>query len=210
MTPHKLDTSTQVFFYEQEFYCLSNFSSFRLKWRGIDFDTSEHAYQWTKFNYPGANNEVGRIADSIFKARSAHDAFKIAERNKPLVYPAWDQIKIETMRQILIAKVEQHEYVRRKLLETGDRELIEDSWRDPFWGWGEGKKGQNVLGHLWMSVRDTLRPRSLQILELHFQAAGWHIEYADGKAWAWRPADGSKDDIRIDLSKIAQQIGEGR
>jgi hypothetical protein len=46
---HKLDAETQVFFYEQEFYVLSNFSAFRLHWRGISFDTSEAAYQWEKF-----------------------------------------------------------------------------------------------------------------------------------------------------------------
>ena len=37
-----------VDFYERNFYVLSNFSSFRLIWRGLDFDTSEHAYQWSK------------------------------------------------------------------------------------------------------------------------------------------------------------------
>jgi predicted NAD-dependent protein-ADP-ribosyltransferase YbiA (DUF1768 family) len=46
---HKLDTDSQVFFYEQDFYALSNFSAFRLMWRDIDFDTSEHAYHWEKF-----------------------------------------------------------------------------------------------------------------------------------------------------------------
>ena len=29
---HKLDTDQQVFFYEQDFYVLSNFSAFRVKW----------------------------------------------------------------------------------------------------------------------------------------------------------------------------------
>ena len=44
-----LDTDTQVFFYEQDFYVLSNFSSFRVKWAGISFDTAEHAYHFEKF-----------------------------------------------------------------------------------------------------------------------------------------------------------------
>jgi hypothetical protein len=29
---YKLDTDSQVFFYEQEFYVLSNFSAFSLQW----------------------------------------------------------------------------------------------------------------------------------------------------------------------------------
>ena len=61
------------------------------------------------------------------------------------------------MRQILRAKVAQHEYVKRKLLETGDRILIEDSWRDGWWGIGPGKDGKNMLGKLWMEIRAELR-----------------------------------------------------
>ena len=60
------------------------------------------------------------------------------------------------MKDILKAKVFQHSYVRRKLVQTGDRELIEDSWRDSFWGWGPDKDGQNHLGKLWMEVREEL------------------------------------------------------
>ena len=64
------------------------------------------------------------------------------------------------MRAILKEKAQQHEYVRRKLLETGDRELIENSWRDGFWGWAPNGEGQNMLGKLWMEVRTELRRRA--------------------------------------------------
>jgi ribA/ribD-fused uncharacterized protein len=66
-------------------------------------------------------------------------------------------VKVDIMRDILRAKADQHEYVRRKLLATGDRELIEDSWRDDFWGWGPNRDGQNMLGKLWMEIRSELR-----------------------------------------------------
>lgn len=69
----------------------------------------------------------------------------------------WDAVKVDIMRNILRAKVDQHEYVRRKLLATGNRELIEDSWRDDFWGWGLNRDGQNMLGRLWMEIRTDLR-----------------------------------------------------
>jgi predicted NAD-dependent protein-ADP-ribosyltransferase YbiA (DUF1768 family) len=45
----KPDTDKQVFFYEQDFYVLSNFSAFQVRWMGIDFATSEHVYHWEKF-----------------------------------------------------------------------------------------------------------------------------------------------------------------
>lgn len=155
---HKLDTDTQVFFYEQEFYVLSNFSAFEVEIWGrtplpITFKTAEHAYHWHKFfpEHPG-------IALLIMAARSAHDAFKIARHYAAQVRPDWADVKVDdVMRPILRAKASQHEYVRRKLLQTGDRQLIEDSWRDDFWGWGPDKNGQNMLGKLWMEIRAELR-----------------------------------------------------
>jgi ribA/ribD-fused uncharacterized protein len=151
---HKLDTDSHVFFYEQDFYVLSNFSAFNLKFLGNTFPTSEHAYHWMKFRHPTG---AGWLLDQILYAPSAHEAFKIAERNKLRRRSDWDDVKVETMHSILLAKANQHEYVRRKLLATGNRELVEDSWRDDFWGWGPNRDGKNMLGKLWMEIRDELR-----------------------------------------------------
>jgi ribA/ribD-fused uncharacterized protein len=150
---HGLDTDERVCFYEQDFYVLSNFSAFTLHWHGARFDTAEVAYHWEKF--PGTHNELDKyqesqIARRIRVADSAHEAFKIAEVNRSLRRSDWDGIKVDIMRQILRAKVDQHEYVRRKLLATGNRELVENSWRDSFWGWGPNEDGQNMLGKLWI------------------------------------------------------------
>lgn len=153
---HKLDTDQNVFFYEQDFYVLSNFSAFSLMWKCRRFPTSEHAYHWEKFP-PGTRDGDQFARDAILDATSAHAAFKMAEGWKHLRRPDWDAVKVGIMRDILRAKAEQHEYVRRKLLATGDRELIEDSWRDDFWGWGPNRDGKNMLGRLWMEVRAELR-----------------------------------------------------
>ena len=140
-----------VDFYEREFYPLSNFSAFKLLWHGHTFETSEAAYQWTKF--AGCRNDICHL---ICTAQSAHEAFKIAEEWKDVRRPNWDQIKVMLMRDILYAKTQQHEYVRRKLLETGTRTLVECSWRDDFWGWGPNRDGQNMLGKLWMEIRSEI------------------------------------------------------
>lgn len=154
-----LDTDRRVRFYEHDFYVLSNFSAFNLRWDGNIFPTSEHAYHWTKF--PVCAKADGRyIRDAILDAPSAHDAFKLAEGFKPHRRSDWDDVKVGIMRDILLAKAQQHEYVRRKLLDTGGRELVEDSWRDDFWGWGPNRDGQNMLGKLWMEVRAELRERA--------------------------------------------------
>ena len=151
---HRLDTDSQVFFYENDYYVLSNFSAFRVVFDGVDFDTSEHAYHYQKFGRKTPGHAVA--AEYVRSARSAHEAFKIAEQFKEMYRPDWYDVRVGIMKQILIAKANQHEYVMRKLLATGNRELIEDSWRDPFWGWGPNRDGQNMVGKLWMEIREEL------------------------------------------------------
>ncbi len=144
----------RVFFYERQFYVLSNFSAFSLEWNGKRFDTSEAAYHWEKF--PNHSD----IRQQIWDAPSAHAALKIAEKYKDYRRTDWENVRVDIMRDILRAKAQQHEYVRQKLLETGDRELIENSWRDGFWGWHPNGEGRNMLGKLWMEIRAELRRRA--------------------------------------------------
>lgn len=153
--PYKLDTDTEVRFYEQEFYVLSNFSSFAIYW-GWDrnrymYMTSEAAYHSEKFISP-------TLKAHIRNAASAHEAFKIAQAWKDKVRSDWYEptVRVPIMHRILWTKVCQHEYVWRKLHETGDRLLLEDSWRDDFWGTGPNMDGENYLGRLWMTVRKYL------------------------------------------------------
>jgi len=148
---YKLDTDTQVFFYEQEFYVFSNFSAFTLLWDGKRMDTSEVAYHYEKFS--GASD----IQRDLLNATSSHAAYKLAQEHRDRARKDWNAVKVYVMSDILQAKVDQHPYVKQKLLETGDRELIEDSWRDDFWGWGENEDGKNMLGKLWMQVRQGLQ-----------------------------------------------------
>lgn len=111
---HGLDTARQVFFYEQDFYVLSNFSAFQVEIWGRRFMTSEHAYHCAKF-LPAALAEV----EAVMAATSAHEAFKIAQRNKDAIRADWAGRRVKIMKDILCAKAAQHEYVRRKLLATG-------------------------------------------------------------------------------------------
>lgn len=152
---HKLDTQTQVFFYEQEFYVLSNFSSFQVRHQGVLHHTSEHAYHYAKFPV-GSGAHCDKLRYDIKNAESAHKAFKLGA-NKALRRRDWEEVKETIMLEILWCKVHQHEYVRQKLLETGDRQLVEDSWRDDVWGWGPNQDGQNRLGICWMTVREAIK-----------------------------------------------------
>lgn len=143
MTENKIEP---VYFYEREFYVFSNFSSFSIIWNNKLYPTSEHVYHSEKFL-------DDTMKELIRTTRSAHDALKVSHQFVDQYRSDWNSVKLDIMKEILIAKVEQHPYVRKKLLESGTRELIEDSWRDDFWGWGPNKDGNNHLGKLWMEVR---------------------------------------------------------
>ena len=152
---HGTDTQERVGFYERDFYVLSNFSAFQIDQYGLIFMTSEHLYHWNRFRLAGTKL-ADKIAEMILRARSAHDAYTLAQEYKRHQVPNWDEIKLKVMEDILRTKVTQHEYVKKKLLATGTRELVEDSWRDNYWGSGPEGDGENHLGKLWMKIRDNL------------------------------------------------------
>ncbi len=140
------DSENRIGFYEREFYVFSNFSAFAVEWKGKLWMTSEHAYHSEKF-------EDENIKEMIRSTRSAHDSLKLAQSNKDKYKKDWYEVRVEVMEQIVRAKLDQHPYIMKKLKDSGNKELIEDSWRDDFWGWGENKDGQNQLGKIWMKIR---------------------------------------------------------
>ena len=138
-------------FYPREFYPLDNFSSFKVEWDGYLYASLEEAFQSRLFlpDYP-------EIADKIKHSHSAHEAQKIMFLNIDKVkYSQEEQTVI--MEELLRLKVEQNPYVKKKLLETKDYLIVEDSPKDSFWGWGPNRDGNNQLGKLWMKLRDEYR-----------------------------------------------------
>jgi len=63
------------------------------------------------------------------------------------------------MKTALRAKFTQHEDLKKILLDTGDRELIEDSPVDYQWGCGKDGTGQNLLGKALVEIRQELRQK---------------------------------------------------
>ncbi len=138
-------------FYEREFYVFSNFASFQVEWRELLYPTSEHAYQSAKFA-----ETVPELATQIRLARSAHLAWELGRANKDKSPENWDEIKEDVMLDICRHKLQQHEYIQKKLAQTGTALIVEDSDVDSFWGWGPDRKGQNALGKVWMKLRDEM------------------------------------------------------
>lgn len=136
-------------FYNREFFCLDNFSSFAVVYKGIKYPTVEHAYQSLKFA-----NTAPKIANEIANSFSAYEAQKIAHANIEKQNPYWDDIKVGIMEDLLRLKLDQNAYVKTKLLQTKDYLICEDSPKDDFWGIGPNRDGQNQLGKLWMKLRE--------------------------------------------------------
>lgn len=141
-------------FYPREFYCLDNFSSFKVEYNGYLYASLEEAYQTVGFL-----ESAPEIAEQIKHSHSAHEAQKIAMENRDKQDPNWNNIKISVMEDLLRHKIDQNPYVLKKLLETEDYIIVEDSPKDNFWGWGIDRNGQNNLGKLWMKLREEYRQK---------------------------------------------------
>ena len=139
-------------FYNREFFCLDNFSSFGFRLDGIYYQTVEHAYQSFKFK-----DVAPEVEKKIINCNSAYDAQKIAHENADKQVKNWTDISIDIMEKLLRAKIEQNPYVKKKLLETENYTICEDSPKDAFWGIGPNRDGRNELGKLWMKLRNELR-----------------------------------------------------
>ena len=108
---------------------------------------------------------VERIVTGFLKLVSR--SLGIADARRPLNWKLheehdwsdWDEVSVGIMEDICRHKLAQHAYVRAKLLQTGNRPLVEDSPYDAKWGWGPNRDGRNELGQVWMRLRAELLSR---------------------------------------------------
>jgi ribA/ribD-fused uncharacterized protein len=130
-----------------EFGFLSNFHPSTFFFEGRKWKTVEHAYHASKTFDQDQK-------DQIMNLTTPGDAKKWG-RNVEL-RPDWDQVKYETMLNLIRLKFE-NPLLMSQLLATGDRPLVEgNTWNDFYWGICRGK-GENNLGKILMQVRDELR-----------------------------------------------------
>lgn len=127
---------------------LSNFYPARAIVNGLAFRSVEHAYQATKTLDMGARVEIMRAATPGQAKRLGQ---KVELRSD------WEVLKLDIMYRLVRQKFTADKDLRRQLLATGDRDLIEgNTWGDTFWGVCNGE-GQNHLGKILMKVRKELR-----------------------------------------------------
>lgn len=128
----------------------SNFSKHAVSLDGKTWPTSEHYFQAMKF-------EGTPVESIVRKAYSAGEAARIGrDRSNPL-RKDWEAVKNNVMRKAVYAKFTQHDDLRKLLLSTGDKKLVEHTEKDSYWGDGGDGSGGNMLGLILMETRTRIR-----------------------------------------------------
>jgi hypothetical protein len=113
----------------------------------VFYPTVEHAFQAAKTHNKAKRKEIAKLK-SPGEAKRAGKALELRED--------WEYVKVAIMVELVRAKFE-IPVLRRRLLETGDRQLIEGNhWGDTFWGVCKGE-GENWLGRILMLIRDEIQ-----------------------------------------------------
>ncbi|MCB9545269.1 MAG: DUF1768 domain-containing protein [Myxococcales bacterium] len=142
-----------IFFYhsDQPWGELSNFSRHSIFVGRRVWPTVEHFYQAQKF-VGTPHEETIRRCQTPMQAKIRATALAEQHRRED-----WPGAKEAVMLEGLRAKFGQHPDLAERLLESGDRLLVEHTRNDAYWGDGGDGSGENRLGHLLMRVRAGLR-----------------------------------------------------
>ena len=134
---------------------LSNFHYFTFRYNGINYISTEQAYQHRMAQFHKCNDTAHRI----MKARTSAHAKKLAKSVTKSDH--WHECKTEIMTDILMAKANQCAHFKSALLQTGNKRLIHNIDTDSFWGCGPDLKGVNMMGVLLEELRNTLRVKTI-------------------------------------------------
>lgn len=154
-------TDTHVYFWNS---VLSNWAEAEFEYKGQHFYNSEQAFMWEKAN---CFNDK-KIADEILETLSPKTAKYLGRSIKNYDESVWEQERGTIMFEVCLAKFSQNSSLKRDLLSTGDKTIVEGSPFDKVWGvglhWDDDKildeknwRGENLLGKVLMQVRNKLR-----------------------------------------------------
>lgn len=139
--------SDSILGFNREYRFLSNFYPATVELDGLEYASTEYAYQAAKTTDPA---ERRRIRES----QKPGDAKRLGKQVK--MRTDWEQIKIGVMKNLVLQKFTKHKELKEKLLATGDAHIEEtNTWGDTFWGVCKGK-GHNHLGKILMEVREEI------------------------------------------------------
>ncbi len=119
------------------------------------YPTLEHAYQCKR--YVDKN-----IVEEIRNAKSPVKAWEISSKYKQEQIPEFKnkEYKLKVMKDLMRLKMEQHEEVKKALIESAGLKIVKHIFTYPpgdgFWDDGEDGNGLNHIGRMWMEIRDEI------------------------------------------------------
>jgi hypothetical protein len=148
--------------------CFSQWWSSAFEIDGVRFATAEHYMMWRKASMFGDDEMAGRVLAATHP-KQAKDFGRLV---RGFDSDAWDAARYEIVVTGNIAKFGQHQDLRRFLVGTGTRVLVEASPVDAVWGIGLGAddpfvdqprrwRGLNLLGFALADVRAALANSSV-------------------------------------------------
>ena len=144
----------KLFFFSRSLYfsIFSNFHTDPLTVDGTIWQSGEHYYQAAKFadESPWADSETFKTLQT---APGPGAAKSIADAHIHSETPLPDDYRIRIMEKMLRVKFAPGTLMHRRLLQTGNLDLIHETQTDFFWGQNRSGKGQNHLGKLLMKIR---------------------------------------------------------
>ena len=154
-------TDTHIFFWGEYF---SNWYPCNFKYEDMDFSNSEQAFMWEKARY---FKDID-TANQIMRTDSPREAKRLGRLVKGFDVDKWAIISYIYMVGACYAKFKQNEDLKKILLATGDKTLVEANPYDKIWGIGLSEdnddvldetkwQGENYLGKALMVVRRTIK-----------------------------------------------------
>lgn len=114
---------------------------------GRQWTSSEHYYQAHKFTDPV-------LFELIRSQSTAKLCYKTTYQHESNFRPDWLEIKDIIMKEALALKFDQNIDLRRKLMNTGTKTLVEHALKDYHYGCGADGTGKNMLGQQLMELRN--------------------------------------------------------
>ena len=151
----KINKENAIYGFQEEYRFLSNFDPTPLVYGGLQIKTAEHLYNALKTN---SLEEALHVLDAPTPGQAKTRGRKVTLKDD------WETVKYDAMRTSIGVKFIGNLSLASKLVETGDKELIEaNDWHDNCWGscyCGRPScesDGENNLGKLLMALREDLR-----------------------------------------------------
>lgn len=178
-----MENTNEIRFYndpKNPFFPLSNYYMMKTKEtlaigkKKTPFKSIEHYFQFRKFS---KNHKD--YAREIRNVKTAHQSRLLASKGRIMkrdwrkqsttklifdnpiysdvqIRPDWDVVRDKIMRKAIYQKFKHNQGLRKLLLSTGNKTLIEDSPTDLHYGIGKNGNGLNMLGQILMETREKL------------------------------------------------------